>query len=425
MSNHRRTIARTVTVRGTTLHTGVPAELTLRPADSGAGIVFRRRDLAGAPEIAARVGSVVELERRTALGNGDVTVQTVEHVLAAVAAHAIDDLVIELDGPEPPIGDGSAASFETALQEAGIAGNGGRPTGYSVRHAFTVRQADAEYIVAPSDNLRLTVSIEWPHPLIGTQCGSYDITAGAFAEQLAPARTFGFLKDKDELETKGLSKGVSEENTILLTDTGMVGTELRWPDEFVRHKAVDLLGDLALLGGRCRAHIVAFKPSHRSNIALVQAIARSAELLTPPVLNIEDILGVLPHRYPLLLVDRIIEIEPGKRIVGIKNVTFNEPFFQGHFPDHPVMPGVLIVEAMAQAGGMLLMGEVERPETKIVYFMAIDKVKFRQPVTPGDQLRLELEMLHFRGRNCRMRGTCYVGQSVVAEAEMTARIVDR
>jgi beta-hydroxyacyl-ACP dehydratase FabZ len=170
---------------------------------------------------------------------------------------------------------------------------------------------------------------------------------------------------------------------------------------------------------------VAFRPSHRSNVALVHAIRRSAEPATPPVLNIEDILGVLPHRYPLLLVDRIVEIEPGKRIVGIKNVTFNEPFFQGHFPDHPVMPGVLIVEAMAQAGGMLLMGEVAQPETKLVYFMAIDKVKFRQPVTPGDQLRLELEMLHFRGRNCRMHGVCYVGPSVVAEAEMTARIVDR
>jgi UDP-3-O-[3-hydroxymyristoyl] N-acetylglucosamine deacetylase/3-hydroxyacyl-[acyl-carrier-protein] dehydratase len=389
------------------------------------GVVFRRSDLSNAQDIPAHPESVVELERRTALGSGDATVQTVEHVLAAVAAQAIDDLVIEVDGSEPPICDGSAVPFVRALGTAGIAENGGQPTEFSPTHPFTVREAASTYVVASSDRLRLTVTIDWDHPLIGRQSGCYDITADTFAEELAPARTFGLMKDADELRAKGLSRGVSQDNTILLSDSDLVGTELRWPDEFVRHKALDLLGDLALLGGRCRADVVAFQPSHRGNIALVRALKRNASTEAPAVMGIDEILGVLPHRYPLLLVDRIIELEPGKRIVGIKNVTFNEPFFQGHFPGHPVMPGVLIVEAMAQTGGMLLMGEVDDPANKIVYFMAIDNVKFRRPVTPGDQLRLELEMLHFRGRNCRMRGVSYVGNTVVAEAEMTARVVDR
>jgi UDP-3-O-[3-hydroxymyristoyl] N-acetylglucosamine deacetylase/3-hydroxyacyl-[acyl-carrier-protein] dehydratase len=200
---------------------------------------------------------------------------------------------------------------------------------------------------------------------------------------------------------------------------------LRWADEFVRHKAVDLLGDLALLGAPLNAEIVAFKPSHRENVNLVQIIERSAQLNAPPVMGIQEILKILPHRYPFLLVDRIVHTEPGKRIVGIKNVTMNEPFFPGHFPGHPVMPGVLIVEAMAQTGGMLLMGQVDDPESKVVYFMSIDGVKFRKPVVPGDQLRFELEMLKFRGKTCRMRGVAYVDGQPVTEAEMMAAIVDR
>jgi UDP-3-O-[3-hydroxymyristoyl] N-acetylglucosamine deacetylase/3-hydroxyacyl-[acyl-carrier-protein] dehydratase len=211
----------------------------------------------------------------------------------------------------------------------------------------------------------------------------------------------------------------------MLSDTHVIDGELRWPDEFVRHKSVDLLGDLALIGGRFRGDIVAFRPSHRGNVALAGAIRRTATLQSPPVMGIQEILGVIPHRYPMLLVDRIIEIEPGKRIVGLKNVTMNEPFFQGHFPEHPIMPGVLIVEAMAHVGGMLFMGSVENPQDKVVYFMSIDAVKFRRPVVPGDQIRFELEMLHLRGKNCRMRGVGFVDGRPAAEAEMMARVVDK
>jgi UDP-3-O-[3-hydroxymyristoyl] N-acetylglucosamine deacetylase/3-hydroxyacyl-[acyl-carrier-protein] dehydratase len=205
----------------------------------------------------------------------------------------------------------------------------------------------------------------------------------------------------------------------------VVGTTLRWPDEFLRHKTGDILGDLALVGGRVRAHITATRPSHRGNVALARAIVRTTAQRGGRMLDIQRIMEVLPHRYPILLVDRILELTPRKRVVGIKNVTINEPFFQGHFPGHPIMPGVLIVEAMAQVGGMLLMEELLEGPPKVVYFMALDNVKFRRPVVPGDQLRSEVEIVQLRGRNCRLKGVAYVDGQVVAEAEMLARVVDR
>ncbi|MGD8727300.1 MAG: 3-hydroxyacyl-ACP dehydratase FabZ, partial [Gemmatimonadales bacterium] len=224
---------------------------------------------------------------------------------------------------------------------------------------------------------------------------------------------------------RGLIQGASPDNVLVLTADGLSSGALRWPDEFVRHKAVDLLGDLTLLAGRLEADITAFRPSHAGNVALARVLQRVTHRTAPAIMGIQEILGVLPHRYPFLLVDRIVEVEAGKRIVGIKNVTMNEPHFTGHFPDHPVMPGVLIIEAMAQAGGLLLLDQVEDSEGKIVYFMSIDGVKFRKPVVPGDQLRLELEMVKFRGKTCRMKGVAYVDGQPVSEAEMMAAIVDR
>jgi UDP-3-O-[3-hydroxymyristoyl] N-acetylglucosamine deacetylase/3-hydroxyacyl-[acyl-carrier-protein] dehydratase len=421
----RRSIARSVELAGTGLHSGAKTRLTFRPAEAGHGIQFRRLDQPGQPTIPARHDHVAATERRTVLAVGEANVSTVEHVLAAAAAHGLDDLVVELDGPEPPNGDGSAKLFFEALAEAGIAPQEGTPTEVRLTAPLAVREGDARYVVAPSDALRLTVTIEWPHPLIGRQSGCFDINAERFAAELAAARTFGFVADGEALQQKGLARGANTEAAILLSATGLSGTTLRWPDEFVRHKAVDLLGDLALLGGNLRADVVAFRPSHEGNLALVRAIARLGALTAPPVMGIEQILGVLPHRYPMLLVDRIVEVVGRERIVGIKNVTFNEPFFQGHFPGHPVMPGVLIVEAMAQVGGLLLMGAVDHPENKIVYFMSMDNVKFRRLIVPGDQIRFELEMLQFRGRTCRMRGMGYVDGQVAAEAEMMARVVER
>jgi UDP-3-O-[3-hydroxymyristoyl] N-acetylglucosamine deacetylase/3-hydroxyacyl-[acyl-carrier-protein] dehydratase len=422
----RRTLAGTAEVRGVGLHTGRDAIARCVAAPPGQGIVFRRVDLPGAPVIPARVAEVRSTERRTALGDGEVTVQTVEHLLAAAAALELDDLTVELDGPEPPIGDGSFAPFLAALTAAGVETTAGQPTVYRVTTPFQLAEADSTYVVAPAPALRLTTTIEWPHPLIGRQSGAYDITTEEFRRELAPARTFGFLREADALRARGLALGAALDSTLVLSDDGLVGdVALRWPDEFVRHKAADILGDLALVGGRIQAHVIATKPSHQGNIALARWLTRTAQRDGGVAMDIGRILDVIPHRYPFLLVDRILEVEGTKRIVGIKNVTINEPFFQGHFPGHPIMPGVLIIEAMAQVGGMLLLGTIEDPDQKVVYFMSLDHVKFRRPVLPGDQLRCELEMLQNRGRTCRMKGVAYVDGNVVAEAEMMARVVDR
>jgi UDP-3-O-[3-hydroxymyristoyl] N-acetylglucosamine deacetylase/3-hydroxyacyl-[acyl-carrier-protein] dehydratase len=422
----RRTLAAPAEVRGVGLHTGREATARCVAAPPGQGIVFRRVDLPGSPTIPARVAEVQSTERRTALGDGEASVQTVEHLLAAAAALELDDLTVELDGPEPPIGDGSFAPFLAALTAAGVETTAGQPTVYRVMTPFQLAEGDSTYVVAPARTLRLTTTIEWPHPLIGRQSGAYDITADEFRRELAPARTFGFLHEAEALRARGLALGAALESTLVLSDHGLVGDAvLRWPDEFVRHKTADILGDLALVGGRVQAHVIATKPSHQGNIALARWLTRTAQRDGGVAMDIGRILDVIPHRYPFLLVDRILEVEGTKRIVGIKNVTINEPFFQGHFPGHPIMPGVLIIEAMAQVGGMLLLGTIEDPDQKVVYFMSLDNVKFRRPVLPGDQLRCELEMLQNRGRTCRMKGVAYVDGNVVAEAEMMARVVDR
>jgi UDP-3-O-[3-hydroxymyristoyl] N-acetylglucosamine deacetylase/3-hydroxyacyl-[acyl-carrier-protein] dehydratase len=421
----RQTLASPAEVAGRGLHTGQAVTARMLPADAGSGIRFRRSDVSGADPIPATVDNVSGTDRGTTLGTGENVVHTVEHLLAAIQALALDDVRIEVDGPELPAGDGSAGPFFTALSRAGRKGQGGEPLIRRLPGPTTVREGDATYLLAPAPALRLTVTIEWDHPLIGRQSRSSDVTEQAFAGELAGARTFGFVRDAEALRARGLARGASPDTTILLTDSGLASGSLRWPDEFVRHKTVDLLGDLALAGGRIAAEVVAFRPSHAGNVAVARAVRRLSDPPASAVMGIQEILGVMPHRYPMLLVDRIIEVQGRERIVGIKNVTFNESFFQGHFPGHPVMPGVLVIEAMAQVGGMLLMGAVDQPETKLVYFMGIDGVRFRRPVVPGDQLRLELEMIQFRGRNCRMKGTAYVDGQAAAEAEMLARIVDR
>ena len=420
----RRTVAGEAVVEGIGLHLGRPCRLVFKPAPSGTGIVFHRVDLPGTAPIPARVEVAVEAERRTQLGTGDAALHTVEHVLAAVGALEIDDLIIEMDGPEPPIMDGSAAPFLTALDAAGYAANAGRPDWLVLRKSIRVVDGDSVYEAHPCFGFGLDVTIDFPHPLIGEQRGRYMVTPDTFRRELSAARTFGFVHEVEALRAKGLIQGASTANAIVLDANGLVDTSLRWADEFVRHKALDCVGDLLLAGARVRARIVAHKPSHRGTVALVRALVQHA-IKEPAVYTVEDILQVLPHRYPFLLVDRILEIEEGKRIVGLKNVTINEPFFQGHFPGHPIMPGVLIIEAMAQVGGMLLMRTIEDPSSKVVYFLSLDNVKFRRPVKPGDQLRLELEVVQMRGTMCKMKGTAYVDGQVVTEAEMAAMVRDR
>ena len=421
----RNTIATSASIEGVGLHLGVPCRLTFVPAKSGTGIVFRRTDLPGTPVIAANVDTAVLTERQTQLGTDPVSVHTVEHVLAAVGALEVDDLVIELNGPEPPIADGSAMPFFEVLRTAGIARQAGAVQYLDVREPVRFADGGAEYEAFPSPELELDVMIEFPHKMIGRQHGTYRVSPDRFAAELASARTFGFMHEVEALRSRGLIRGASTKNAVVLDDAGVLETTLRWPDEFVRHKALDCVGDLTLAGARVRARIVARRPSHRGTVQLVRAMrAATSRGATVPELGIEDIMKVLPHRYPFLLVDRIVEMDK-KRVVGVKNVTINEPFFAGHFPGHPIMPGVLIIEAMAQVGGMLLLGAIENPQNRVVYFTSLNNVKWRRPVKPGDQLRFELELLQVRGTVAKMQGIAKVDGEVVCEAEMGAMVRDR
>ena len=370
---------------------------------------------------------MVETDRGTVLEQDGVRVRTIEHLLAAIAALSIDNVIVELNEEEPPAADGSAATFTELVSGAGIEEQDAEASTWVCDAPLTVVEGASRYTVVPDSRYVISSSIEFEHPLIGRQHASYEIQADSFAEEIAPARTFGFYEDAEELRAMGLAHGADASNTIVLTQNGLYeGVELRYSDEFARHKILDLVGDLALLGRRIQAQIIAERPGHHGNIALVRAIAEDMRRKDAARrVDIDQIFHILPHRYPFLLVDRVIEYEPGQRIVGIKNVTINEPFFIGHFPGMPIMPGVLIIEAMAQVGGLMFMDSFERPEDKVVYFMSLDKVKFRRPVTPGDQLVFELMMVKQRGPVCVMKGVGRVDGHVVAEAELKAQVVDK
>ena len=428
MSQKQQTISTQATLEGVGLHTGETAHLRFLPAEANTGIRFRRVDLSAAEEIPAQLDQVVSTDRGTSLGKGEARMHTVEHLLAAVVARQIDNLVIEVDGPEVPILDGSFKPFYDVLRNVELQQQSETVRFVELTGPVSSKgPAGASYVAVPDDTFRVSATIEFNHPLIQRQFASFALHDGQFADEVAPARTFGFMHEAEELYKRGLVKGVTLDNAIVLNDTGLEHGELRFRDEFVRHKIGDVLGDFALIGRRVKAHIIADRPSHAGNLELARAVATAASKQgsNQPIVDITRIMKYLPHRYPMLLVDRIIEYEAGKRIVGIKNVTINEPFFQGHYPGHPVMPGVLIVEAMAQVGGLLMMDAVENIQDKVVYFMSLDAVKWRRPVTPGDQLRFELEILQLRKHVCKMKGEGYVDGQLVCEAEMMARIVDR
>jgi len=425
--SRQRTIGSEVTLDGIGVHSGESATLTFRPAEPDAGIVFRRVDLDGAEEIPADVDYVVDTELGTTLGRGETRVLTVEHVLAAARGVGIDNLVVDVAGPEVPIRDGSFREYVDALDDAGVVEQEEDAEILTLHGPVeaTGPAGGSTYVATPADLLRISGTIDFEHSAIGRSYGSFLVDEEGFRSGLACARTFGFKSDADALHARGLALGASLENAVVLDEDGIINDSLRFDDEFLRHKVGDIVGDLALLGGRLQAHIVAERPSHSGNVTLARAIRRHVRRCGKPVADAARIMQFLPHRYPMLLVDRVLDFVEGERIVGIKNVTINEPFFQGHFPGHPVMPGVLIVEAMAQCGGLLLMEQVEEPENKVVYFMTMDRVKFRKPVTPGDTLVFELEVVQLRRHVCRMAGRGVVGGEVVAEAEFMARIMDR
>lgn len=422
------TIRGTVSYSGIGLHTGNKTTITFKPAPVDTGVRFVRVDLEGAPAILADIDHVVDISRGTSIGQNGFKIHTVEHVLAAIAGLGIDNLYAELDGNEPPAADGSSLPFLQALKSVGVIQQEKEKNYFIVDAPITFSNGDKELFVIPYDGFKISYTIDYPHPLVGTRFLSLEITPDTFDKQISAARTFAFINEVEMLKQLGLIKGGSLENAIVIGDDTILNEEpLRFPDEFVRHKILDLIGDLFLVGRPIKGHVYASKSGHGTHVELARLLRKMAKEKAKKEyeMDIERIQSILPHRYPFLLVDRVLEVEPGKRIVAIKNVTANEPFFIGHFPGKPIMPGVLQLEAMAQVGGLLLLNQLENPEDKLVFFTGIDKVKFRKPVVPGDQIRFELEAVRVRTKFTKMVGRGYVDDRVVVEAELSAALVDR
>lgn len=433
----QRTLQRPAELAGAGLHTGEASRVVLRPAPPNTGLVFQAAGPRGPVRIPALVENVPPGHggvRNTTLERDGARVQTVEHVLAALAGLGVTNCLIEIEGPEPPEpADGSVLAYVEALTAAGFEDQGLPGPCFRVAVPIHFRQGDVEIVAEPADRPRLTFHIAYDDPLIGAQTASYDLDPELFKREIAPCRTFALRRDVEKLHAMGLGRGGSVRNAVIV-DEGQVlgGLELRFRDEFVRHKMLDLIGDLALLGMPIQGHVTARRSGHDSNVEFVRLLAKRERKMpriyparSPAFWDIASIMQILPHRYPFVLVDRIVELVSGRRVVGLKNVTVNEPFFQGHFPGHPIMPAVLIIEAMAQTGGVLLLSSVDAPASKLVYFSGIDQARFRRPVIPGDQLRFELEMLKLKGALCKMRGQAFVGDELVAEAELMSTIVER
>ncbi len=430
----QKTISKPVSFSGIGLHTGSLTTVTFKPAPENSGITFFRVDIKGSPPIPANIDYVVDVSRGTTIGIGDAKVHTVEHALAAMVGLGIDNLNIELDAEEIPNGDGSSLPVMSTLQKAGIVEQDAEKQYIKVDRPVYYRQGDVTLSILPSDELRVSMTIAYDHVAIGTQYASYTITEDTFAREIAPARTFCFLREVKMLQEKGLIRGGSLESAVVIGDDTILNDELRFPDEFVRHKILDLIGDMYLLGRPVKGHVVGVKGGHEKNVLFSKQIRDTMAngngkrhvdrrplptLNTPPALDVNKIMKILPHRYPFLLVDRILSFVPMERVTGIKNVSVNEPFFQGHWPETPVMPGVMIIEAMAQVSAVLIFGENRDPDGKLAFFLGVDKARFRRTVVPGDQLVIECEMVRRRKNACKVAAKALVDGAVVAEAVMT------
>jgi UDP-3-O-[3-hydroxymyristoyl] N-acetylglucosamine deacetylase/3-hydroxyacyl-[acyl-carrier-protein] dehydratase len=437
MIRQQRTIAREFALCGRGLHTGNEVTLRFKPAPAHSGVRFVRTDLDEPVEIPALVTNVASEKpayRNTSLQRGDAVIYTVEHVLSACYGLQIDNVTIEISSSEPPEPeDGRYDFFVRPLKDAGAVSQGAPCRALEIDRPIVYREGDVEITAVPAAGFRASFTLVYENRHIGTQYVTLDITPEAFEKELAPARTFILREEIESLRKLGLAKGGSLGNTIVFDENGMVNEEpMRFRDECARHKLLDLVGDLSLLGAPIKGHIHAVRSGHRTNVEFVKELwklkerkMREKTAAEKGHWDIDLIQKIMPHRYPFLLVDRIIELEDRKRVVGIKNVTINEPFFVGHFPGHPIMPAVLIIEAMAQVGGVMLLNTVDNPANYLVYFTRIDKARFRKPVLPGDQLRFELELLALKMRVCKMHGRAYVGTDLVAEAELQANIVER
>lgn len=425
--DRQRTIKRSASLPGIGLHTGKETTVTFQPAAAGEGYVFVRTDLPERPRIPAVVDNVnlQDVVLQTALGHGLVQIQTVEHVLAALVGLGIDNVIIEVNSNEPPVGDGSAQPYVEALEKAGIE-TLDQPREYiEITEPIWMLENGVEMAALPCPRLEVTFKIDYDHPAVGIRSASFWITEEIFKKKIAPARTFCFVQDVEKIREAGLIKGGSLGNAIVIGEEGILNPEgLRYQDEICRHKILDVLGDFALLGKPLKAHLIAVRSGHASNVRFVRKILqdyrrRQREPQAAMPIAIETIRNLLPHRFPFLMVDRIIELDKeGMSAVGIKNVSINEPFFQGHFPELKVMPGVLILEALAQVGGILL-GTVPQYRGKYAYLTGLDKVKIRRQVVPGDQLRLETKVVKLKQRAVKVEARAYVEDSLVCEAEET------
>ena len=424
MERPQKTLATEIACSGIGLHSGKTVKARFLPAKPHEGIVFKRTDLKGSPTLKPALDNVNYTTHQTSIKEGGTEILTVEHLLSAAYGMEIDNMIVEVNGPEIPIMDGSAKPFVEAFMNAGAADQKNTCSPRALQHPVKYEKDGVCITALPSDSLTITFGIQYDHPHLLSQYVRFKITPEVFQNELAPARTYSFDEWVKPLRKKGLIKGGSLENAILIGENGLVNKEpLRFKDEFVRHKIADMIGNIAMLGYPVHADIYAFKSGHLHNVEFLKKLRKEVGGLKP-AFGIADILRIMPHRYPFLLVDRILELEEN-RVVGIKNVTINEPFFAGHFPGHPIMPGVLIVESMAQVGGFLLLHKVDQSDGKVVYFTKIADVKFRKPVTPGDQLRSVVTLVKYKKNLCVIKGKAFVGRDLVCEGTLTAMMVDK
>ncbi|MBK8551658.1 MAG: bifunctional UDP-3-O-[3-hydroxymyristoyl] N-acetylglucosamine deacetylase/3-hydroxyacyl-ACP dehydratase [Ignavibacteria bacterium] len=468
MLEKQQTIKNEVTLSGVGLHTGNKSNMTFKPAPENYGVKFKRTDLPNSPEIPADIDHVIDISRGTTIAKDGAEVHTVEHVLASIMGCEIDNIIVELDSNEPPIMDGSAKDYVHTLKNAGIIAQEAKRDYLVIEDTvhYQDEKNNVDIVALPlKDDFRVSVMIDYNNPALGVQHTGLFNLENEFEKEFAPSRTFCFLSEVEYLREQGLIKGGDLNNAIVIVDkdasddelesmkkklgieesiilgsNGIINNKkLRFKNEPARHKLLDLIGDLALIGAPVKGQILAARPGHKSNVEftkmlrklyLQKKIEKQFQVMKSKdcVFDIEAILEIMPHRYPFLLVDRIIEMEVNKRIVGIKNVTYNEPFFNGHFPNKRVMPGVLIVEAMAQCGFILLLNTLDDPQSKMAYFASIEKVKFRKPVTPGDQLVFEMYLLSFKRGICKIAGKAYknyIGGELACEGEFMAAIIDK